>query len=465
MNAEFISDSRFLPLVFALLTGFCVSASAIELSGNHAGQYLIVPFALATDHYDTLLQVSNGALPNLSNDLYLPRALKLRILDQDGIPVLTGNLYLKGGETWTGGLAVREGSARLISSSEACLLIDSGDGLVSLDSVAIDFESGFIEWVEMGVASGYPDHQDYRDLVNQRDCDGLMALWSDPDWAHADAVLNPPAGSLRATASLINVERGTMYSLTATALNHFSTIAQHTDPSSPEPNLSTTFDEGTPNGETRSVVCRQGECVTSTWPSPLDAASAALMVTEAYGDYVISDSMQASTEWVVTYPTRAYYPDEHTFTRANLKLLLTDRSGRIFEGVNIGLPPPGVRYRTYGFAHERSLHHLDFNTTSEQFNLQVPGSVFGIDQPVLFPSEHSDLPVIPDSGQARVGFESNQRLISNEGTPYVGRPAIAWVFQEIENGVLEAGDGTLQRANYGNAFKASMEASMLHFDG
>src|SRR5699024_9819275 len=216
-----------------------------------------------------------------------------------------------------------------------------------------DFESGFMEWVEMGVIAD----QDYRHLVAGRDCAGLAALWADPGWAaDADDVLDLPAGGLRATASLIDVARGTMYALTATALDDFSSIAQHREPASAEPSLATTFDDGTPSGETRSVVCHRGECVTDTWAEPVDAASAALLVREARGDFVISESIGAATEWVVTYPTRAYYPDGRPLVTSFANLFLADRSGNFLGTTPDPVPqPPGFRDTTYEFVHEQSV--------------------------------------------------------------------------------------------------------------
>ncbi|MFU8833086.1 MAG: hypothetical protein ACNA7J_13170, partial [Wenzhouxiangella sp.] len=237
----------------------------------------------------------------------------------------------------------------------------------------------------------------------------------------------------------------------------------HTAPGESEPNLATTFDEGTPGGQTRSVVCHRGECITDTWAEPIDAASAALMVHEARGDFVISESIGARTEWVVTYPTMGYYPDGHPLKGAVVSLYLADRSGAFVEPSPDVIPiPPPSDFRnktTYWVSHLQSVNFLDFNQSGDESFVDLPTSIFALEHHVQFPTglgPGGEFLAIPESGQARAGFESEEgQLVSDTGRRYLGRPAIVWLFQEFENGVLEAGDGAQQKANYGNAFMSS----------
>lgn len=99
-------------LAVAVLAAAPAAAGAIERSGDGTGEYLIVPFVLANGDHETLIEVSDSTGDPVA------RALKLRVLDRDGEPRLTANLYLARGATWAGGLTRHEASARLVAGDD-----------------------------------------------------------------------------------------------------------------------------------------------------------------------------------------------------------------------------------------------------------------------------------------------------------------------------------------------------------
>lgn len=438
-------------LASALLLCAPLGAFAIQRSDQGMGQYLIVPFVLANGDHETLIEISDSTSDPVA------RALKLRVLDRDGAPRLAANLYLARGATWAGGLTRHEESARLAVVSDACLLVEGPAGIEAAEQVDFDFTAGSLEVVEMGrvVESPLAAH------VRERECGAIVDLWNDSAWM-PDAALSPPGGDVRAGARIINVPKGTLYGVPATALTDFSNIVQHEPPGSALPDLASTHDEGTSVGETRSVICAEGECVEDFWDNPVDAASAALMSYTARETFELSQSLFANSEWIMTLPTASRYPESHALASASVSMLIAERSGLPWTGVVVPTPPnlPFFNATTVWLEHEASVNPLDLTTTVPEVGLQQDSRLFGLDHLVQSPgqdlSDKSPHPTeaLPDSGQARLGFDCGNgapALVALSGRTYWGCPAIVTTFTEFTNGVLEGEDGVPQRANYGSS--------------
>ncbi|WP_376692827.1 hypothetical protein [Wenzhouxiangella sp. EGI_FJ10409] len=431
---------------------FCTSgASAIERSDDGAGQYLIVPFAIANSNNESLVEISD------STEESAARALKLRVLDRDGEPRLTANLYLARGATWAGGLTRQDDAARLLTTSDSCLLVEGTDGIEATDEVGFEFSAGSLEVVEMGIVVDPP----LAAHVNDRDCEAIVDLWNDDAWT-PDAALAPPAGDIRAGARIVNVSKGTLYGVPVTALKNFSNIVQHSGPGDAQPDLASTHDEGTSSGQTRSVVCVDGECIEDFWENPIDAASAALMTYTARASYDISESLNARSEWTVTLPAASAYPESHALSSASVSMLITERSGRSWTGVSIPTPPalPFFNTTTLWLDYEAVVNLLDFTTTVSEVGSVQDSRLFGLSHLVQSPGEDLDqmspsaTERLPENGQARFGFDCGDGapvLVASSGRRYWGCPAIVTTFAEYTNGVLPGEGGVPQRANYGSS--------------
>lgn len=414
---------------------------AIHKEHDGTGAYVIVPFVIANEDYDTLVLIDTGTT-----------AVKVRILDQHGQPMVTGNLYSRA--TWTASLSREDDKTVLASNSEECLIVEEDGEYVATQILEFDLEYGSIEFVTMGTRlPGHPFDFTWR----QRDCETIASLWNDPSWADdANSVLSVSRSrAMQASTSIINVTQGTMYSVDATALNEFSNIVQHTAPDNPRPDLRDTHDEGTPAGETTSTVCMHGECISDTWENPLDASSAALMVTSGRTDFIIADHINAKTEWIVNFPTARFYPDENPLSMIEARLVAFDRSGD-FVGIGppIGVPPQVDFFDwTYMFELNQAVSTFDFNRNHQSPEESIPSSIFGIEHTLQnFWINRPDL-VFPDHGTAILGFESGGGdLVTDAERYYQGRPAIVVSFQEYSNGTLTDEDGNQVRANYGKGY-------------
>ncbi|MFK7978036.1 MAG: hypothetical protein AB8C02_18030, partial [Halioglobus sp.] len=102
---------------------------------------------------------------------------------------------------------------------------------------------------------------------------------------------------------LIDVEDGTEGAYDAIALDNFrepeATVSLHTAPDSSLPSLA--------SGDAAYEMLVDGDLITSTASSGVDAVSALLMQASFSNDYVMEPAIDASTDWVITFPTKHEY--------------------------------------------------------------------------------------------------------------------------------------------------------------
>lgn len=428
--------------VFLGVAALVPAAKAVNLSPDNQGEALILPIFTTRNGFDTLISVTN-------THTGIPRAMKVRFRDRDGAELASLNVYLERRDTWTAALSGSGGETVVNFPDDSCALIDQGGGPEILSDLSFAEREGFVEIFEMGVLVPSPEG-----LSDIRDCERLHTRWTEGEWSiDPDDSVSEPTGALRASASLINVERGTMYSVVATALAGFSDIPQHSLPSDPAPNLATVHDAGTDTGTTTSRVCDQEDCFEDQWARPIDAVSAALTAYEVTGEFVIEPEIGASTEWVVIVPTRHYYDEEEPLSVTRVNMFVIDRQGN-GQAHPCFLPTrPWECETSYWFDLFRSVETLSFNHEVSQLGSVVPSAILGMPHEVHFPTPEHPLPT---AGYARIGLDSPFRsLQSIDGTHYSGVPFIAIVLQEYINGVLVGQDNVPQRANYSNAFITS----------
>lgn len=440
-------------ILLLTLTAFHPNQSAaVIINEGGSGQALIFPFFSAAEGNSSLITIVNDPRPGptISGDP-LASAIKVRLMGSvDGAELASFNVYLGWRDTWVAAIHKSEGET-IISTPDASCLFPAPDGEFL---TAISEEIGSIEVIQMGSVSNDVTNDDLTGKFNENDCAYIESRWTEGPWSeNPEAELVPPAGSLRGSLTLIHVEKGTAYSVSALALDDFSDIVQHTNVGAEFPNLSSAHDEGTDTSlGTTSTVCAGGECIDDYWAEPLDAVAAALTVRELRGTFVVDDALAAESEWVISYPTLRY-SDQTLSTNLMTGLVLQDREG---DGAMI---PPCVPVHpnrftcpsSYGFIHRAPIEVVSFGRDIEEFNQPAISAILGI--PFIVKMPRNNQAPIPPAGSARLGFGS---AVSNDsGRVYLGAPAIGFELQEYTNAFLEAEAGNTQRANYGTAIPLS----------
>ena len=159
---------------------------------------------------------------------------------------------------------------------------------------------------------------DGNQIRRPRNCQQLVDAWSNLSvganppqfyWSNSSGAtdVNPSTGGdLFGSASIINVNEGTMFAYNATAIDNWTTSGLlHDRPGTVSPNLQS-------GGEKVSNVFQSagGAGVTSTfWDNTIEAVNAVLMNNRILNEYNIEGPLGAQTEWVLTYPTKRFHVD------------------------------------------------------------------------------------------------------------------------------------------------------------
>jgi hypothetical protein len=113
------------------------------------------------------------------------------------------------------------------------------------------------------------------------------------------------SGGLFGGAAIINVPKGTMFSYDAKAVQGFDWEADgsHFYPGTIHPSLN----DG--NVKDAIVFVGQGNTQRLSYTRGVDAVSAVFMHDELANTFVIDEEIAGATEWVMTFPTKAWYVD------------------------------------------------------------------------------------------------------------------------------------------------------------
>lgn len=418
--------------------------AAVELSSSGEGDALIFPiWATTNGHLSVFSVVDSQWLYGFSE---LPaQAVKVLVRDAQGQLLFGANLYLRRSEdAWSASItSLPDGRSRLASSDGSCVLVGEPGAVTPWSGSAdLDADHGFIEFIVMATIRNAP---------GDGSCEGLATRWNSGPWAQdpgADLNETDHGAALRGSLNLVNVQKGTSYTIPASALREFSDISQHTAPSSVLPDLALAHDSGTAENATRSRVCDVRHCQEDTWASPRDAVAAALMASALRGDYANSPSLAGKSDLVFSYPMRHHYTQSVAphLSSALVFLNTFDREGQFVGGYRPPCPdpyPPQGCEHHWEQLHTASVKVVGFSNVS--YSGVVQSAVLGIGIEGTGTFEHA----APAEGQFRANFQ--QRLTSNSGRIYGGMPVIGVVLQQFENGNLTSEDGVQQRANYGVA--------------
>lgn len=301
-----------------------VGSNAVSLSSTN-GQVLIYPYYTVNGGYDTYVSVVNTKSTG--------KALKVRFLEgKNSRQVFSANLYLAPNDVWAAAVTNSSTSgARLVVNDSSCMapltsraenlnftnFYYSGSANDGEDSSPARTTEGHIEIIEMGEVAPVliPASNGSTILFNQaisnsgRDCAAVERAVTPGtgvivNGSIANAGLTKPTGGLTGTATLINVAEGTDYSYDPVVLSGFRDAPMHTFPADLTPDLSSASPK-------TSTVLLEDRVIVSAWNksggNAADPVSAVLMHAALTNEYVLDPAIAATTDWVVTFPTKKFY--------------------------------------------------------------------------------------------------------------------------------------------------------------
>lgn len=329
---------RALVALVAVVAFTAKDARAVYLEPQGVGQVLIYPYYTVNGGQATLLSVVN------TTDQ--AKAVKVRFREAvKGQAVLDFNLYLAPFDMYTGAL-VADGPnapAVLLSTDSSCSvpapMVNSGasarqlhyggpdDGPPGLERT----REGSIELIEMGVLEpvGDRDKNFFYDILPINGvpprCNRLSEAWSaggiwsaNPTAAAAGAAVgvSPPRSGLHGGAVIVDVADGIAFPYRAEALGGFYALSEtklHTPPGSAAPDLASA--ETSP-GKAVAQIYVEGRALDLDFVAGRpDAVSAVLMGEEVINEFSIEPVLGATSEWVVTLPTRYLHLQQTSFAR------------------------------------------------------------------------------------------------------------------------------------------------------
>jgi hypothetical protein len=279
-----------LPLILFPLLGINL-VHGVTLSADGTGDVLLYPLYSVEGGNDTYV--------SLVNQSDQAKAVRVRFRESmENHQVLSFNLYLAPYDHWAGAVTTATGGgARLISADNSCTYPNiPPQGLVFSDAAYANIEGelqglartseGLVEVIEMGVVDDM-----------ELDCTSIQSAWAEGGaWAQNPAQnILPTTGGLSGYGVIVNVNEGTNITYSATALkDFFDNWAMHRHPGVSSPTLA----------DADPVIFYNGRVVVSTG---IDAVNLTLMKGEVINDYVLDESIAASTDLIITLPTKNLY--------------------------------------------------------------------------------------------------------------------------------------------------------------
>lgn len=309
--------------------GLASNANAVFLNTDGLGEVLVYPYYTVNGGNSTLLSVVNTHNEG--------KAVKVRFLEAyDSREVLDFNLYLSPFDVWVAQVVPSgAGGGAIFTNDNSCtepslpttaataqpfLTYAFDGGLTTVpaptDGGPTDVSrtlEGYVELIEMGVVNNL--QQGTLKAITHvngvpKSCDQIHSAWSGAGyWGAAGADTNVdisgPTGGLFGSGTIINVNQGEIEAYNADAIDQFYAIGtggQQTAPNDLAPSISS----GT---SLVSYVFANGQLATTSYTLAIDAVSSLFTATSIMNEYVVASSIGASTEWVITFPTKRFYVD------------------------------------------------------------------------------------------------------------------------------------------------------------
>lgn len=445
---------KILPVaVLAALAGVN-GTQAVNVNSDGLGQVLLYPFYTAEGGQDTYI--------NLANTTDEFKAVKVRILESmNSQEVLDFNLYLSPHDHWSAVITADEdGEGATITTGDTSCTVPlavsegatipfrdfeyQGDSEDGLDRT----REGYVEVIEMATIID-TDWQEDIEHVNgvPGDCQDLDDSWNGGTWAdNQNDGTSAPSGGLYGYGVLIDVDEGTAATYDAVALESFGTSGLHTEPGSLDPSLN--------NADPIFAVINGTSVITGTASTGIDAVSAIIMHDTVSNDYVLEPTIDAGTDWVMTFPTKRDYVafDEDSdviapFTRhwdtevseacESFEIEYWDRE----EGSPVAPPgsndfspkPETPEADPFSLCAEANV--LTFNDSNVLEASSRTGKSFGLEEGF-------------NNGWARIDFDISERDgLDTSSATFYGLPVIGFAVQKYVNGELVV-DGQTVLSNY-----------------
>lgn len=386
------------------VAGIASVSNAVNINPDGLGQVLIYPYYTVNNDLNTLISIVNT-----TSDV---KAVKVRFLEGDNTQeVLDFNLYLSPFDVWTAALqstvasdpalafattpVIGQDSARLVTSDTSCVpnlnppreflpfAFQTDAGSDAMERV----RDGHFEAIEMGVVvpgpNGFAAAATHINGV-PADCSLLENAWGQGGiWTNnPDTEIGAATGGLFGSATLVNVAEGTDAAYNAEAINGYHAPGGflHSSPGDLSPSLA--------DSDETSIVFFNADVITSEWDEGEDAISALFMHDAVYNEYALATSINAKTEWVLTFPTKRFYvnqdPAVRPFTEPfdspagsceDFAIVLYDREENSIAPAPGSVSPLPPQRQNPAFCWETNV--LDFYNSSIGGSATNPSSVLG----------------------------------------------------------------------------------------
>ncbi len=484
--------------------GLAMTAQAVNLNPDGLGQVLIYPYYTVNKNNSTAISVVNTTSR--------VKAVKVRFLEgANSKEVLDFNLYMSPFDVWTAAVFATDGATgtgpgNFRTTDTSCLVPDirnitqpflpfaytgafrdfptgsaNADFLGSLTRT----REGHIEMIEMGevrTGTGLTNLAEEATHANgvPVNCAALVTSWTPGSggWSSTPAAIDGPTGGLFGAGFIIDVGNGTMHSYAAEAIAGFYTVgdgALHSNPGSVLPDLRQARTGGTAAAPTADSFVFVGggaqiqqETFLSGTAQPPNAVSLVFMHDAIYNEYNTETALGASSEWVITFPTKRYYVDVLTdalvtppFTEAfrddgsaceTFGLNYYDREERtpgiIVGGPIISPPPPDPTITLPSLCWESNVFTFNQPAVAASTSLATRSSgIFGSRFSTNITTAATGGTTVYQAGWARMGFDNDDTapagqdhvLTAPSGRRYVGLPTIGFWSVNFVNSAAQPG--------------------------
>ena len=462
-------SSAFVALLVTTFLG-TPDANAVRLDPEAGGQALIYPYYTArsygTDPFNTYLSIVNTSADG--------KALRVRFREgKEGLETLGFNLFLSPNDTWTGALVPSaDGGTQLITTDRSCATYASPFDAAGVNRSAFSASSfaqdgldrtreGYVEVFEMGTVKGATLAAITQDASGlPHDCSAVQSRPVDT------ADIAAPSGGLHGTLTLIDVTSGMDMTVNAEALADLAQRPYYRAALDPYP------DWKAAEIDPVSYVRTSTHAYRLIWSNALQAVSSVLMRPVVSNEYIIDAAVAASTDWVVTFPTRrlqvtAGGTSAPFQAQATCEILQNSVFNREAQQVSSGScadmgcpspPPLAACAATNIVSWERT-----FNAYQPLFGSKIRlsgangdnGSVYvgnGFQNGAIrmrFAGAGAVAGLLSQPGSMR--FEMATARFETGAFRVQGLPAIGFMARSMVNGTLSCG-ATLCQGNYGSAF-------------
>lgn len=315
----------FLSVAFMTATFAAPYAQAVSLNPRGLGEVLIYPYYTVNKGQDTLISIGNASQYGKRIGVTIREGM-------NGRPVLDFHLYLSPFDVWTARVSAADddGGAFLVTDDTSCTWPVTGKEATAFRAEAYTGGSvfpgdggpasvtrtreGTIEFVETGwIAPGSALEESITHVQTGIPDEGVPACDPQQLGQSPGNDLLAPSGGLFGSATIVNVGEGTFFGYNADALADFSDLPLVGGAGIlPFQLLSlANSTESALGGAIAHLSNAEGKPLALDYESGVDAVNAVLMAGNLVNEYLVTSSLGANTDWIVTFPTRMLHVDDY----------------------------------------------------------------------------------------------------------------------------------------------------------